>query len=128
MLIEVLIIGVLLYVILEYNGSISTNKFLNDNLKTNDKNLKYLAIKQNNSNLVTGYHIGHLDLDIINPYILHKQGYQKQIDKNRDGDFDPKANMHLNNGIWSGEDLKFEKLNSINIYLLLHIDKAFYSK
>ena len=31
MLIEVLIIGVLLYVILEYNGSISTNKFLNDN-------------------------------------------------------------------------------------------------
>ena len=31
MLIEVLILGVLLYVILEYNGSISTNKFLNDN-------------------------------------------------------------------------------------------------
>lgn len=31
MLIEVIIIGVLLYVILEYNGSISTNKFLNDN-------------------------------------------------------------------------------------------------
>lgn len=31
MLIEVLILGILLYIILEYNGSISTNKFLNDN-------------------------------------------------------------------------------------------------
>ena len=31
MLIEVLIFGVLLYAVLEYNGSISTNKFLNDN-------------------------------------------------------------------------------------------------
>jgi len=31
MLIEVLILGVLLYVVLEYNGSISTNKFIVDN-------------------------------------------------------------------------------------------------
>ena len=31
MLIEVLILGILLYIILEYNGSISTNKFLIDN-------------------------------------------------------------------------------------------------
>ena len=31
MLIEVLLLGVLLYVILEYNGSISTNKFIVDN-------------------------------------------------------------------------------------------------
>ncbi len=31
MLIEVLILGVLLYIILEYNGSISTNKFIVDN-------------------------------------------------------------------------------------------------
>jgi hypothetical protein len=31
MLIEVIILGVLLYVILEYNGSISTNKFIVDN-------------------------------------------------------------------------------------------------
>ena len=31
MLIEVIILGLLLYVILEYNGSISTNKFINDN-------------------------------------------------------------------------------------------------
>lgn len=42
MLIEVLILGILLYIILEYNGSISTNKFLIDNqdiflkLKEND--------------------------------------------------------------------------------------------
>ena len=96
-------------------GLVVDNKFLNDNLKTNDKNLKYLAIKQNNSNLVTGYHIGHLDLEIINPYILHKQGYQKQVNKNRDGDFDPKANMHSSNGIWSGDDLKFEKLKNYSI-------------
>ena len=31
MLIEVMILGILLYVILEYNGSISTNKFIMDN-------------------------------------------------------------------------------------------------
>lgn len=31
MLIEVIILGLLLYIILEYNGSISTNKFINDN-------------------------------------------------------------------------------------------------
>ena len=31
MLIEVIILGLLLYVILEYNGSISTNKFIHDN-------------------------------------------------------------------------------------------------
>ena len=31
MMIEVMILGILLYVILEYNGSISTNKFIIDN-------------------------------------------------------------------------------------------------
>ena len=31
MLIEVMILGILLYIILEYNGSISTNKFIMDN-------------------------------------------------------------------------------------------------
>ena len=31
MLIEVIILGLLLYVMLEYNGSISTNKFIHDN-------------------------------------------------------------------------------------------------
>ena len=45
MLIEGLIIGVLLYVILEYNGSISTNKFLNDNkdifIKTKEKDYDF---------------------------------------------------------------------------------------
>ena len=31
MFVEVIIIGVLLFIILQYNGSISFNKFINDN-------------------------------------------------------------------------------------------------
>lgn len=47
MLIEVLILGVLLYVMFEYNGSISTNKFLNDNrdifVKLKEKDFDFFA-------------------------------------------------------------------------------------
>lgn len=96
-------------------GLVIDNKFLNDNLKITDHNLKYLALSQKGNNMVITYHIGHLDLGIINPYILQKQGYQKQISKNRDGDFNPKANMHLNNGIWTGDDLKFDSLKNYSI-------------
>ena len=96
-------------------GLVIDNKFLNDNLKSNDINLKYLALSQKGNNLVTAYHIGHMNLEVINPFILQKQGYQKKVSKNRDGDFDPKADMHLNNGIWSGNDLKFDKLKNYSI-------------
>lgn len=47
MLIEVLILGVLLYIILEYNGSISTNKFIIDNsdifIKLKEKDYEFYA-------------------------------------------------------------------------------------
>lgn len=47
MIIEVVILGVILYLILEYNGSISTNKFLTDNrdifLKLKEKDFDFYA-------------------------------------------------------------------------------------
>lgn len=47
MLIEVLLLGVLLYIILEYNGSISTNKFIIDNtdvfIKLKEKDYDFFA-------------------------------------------------------------------------------------
>ena len=47
MLIEVVILGIILFVILEYNGSISTNKFISDNqdvfLKLKEKDFDFYA-------------------------------------------------------------------------------------
>lgn len=47
MLLEVLILGVLLYIVLEYNGSISTNKFIIDNSdvfqKLKEKDFEFYA-------------------------------------------------------------------------------------
>ena len=47
MLIEVVILAIILYIILEYNGSISTNKFINDNqdifMKLKEKDYDFYA-------------------------------------------------------------------------------------
>ena len=47
MMLEILILGVLIYIILEYNGSISTNKFVMDNSdlfkKLKEKDFEFYA-------------------------------------------------------------------------------------
>ena len=77
MLIEVLIFGVLLYAVLEYNGSISTNKFLNDNkdlfIKMKEKDYDfYLKAKYGDAvdiqslyNVVDSVYVGKFSNDAL---------------------------------------------------------------